>query len=79
MSIFHRLTDAEIAEHFTHVGLFMGLVPVYVSMEDDGVPGITTRNWVPEWTLTTVTWITQLIGSIMDDPSFRITITGKIE
>ena len=85
MAFFKRMTKAEIRRQFTHYGLFWGCVPVYVNMQNDECPDVSTRNWVPEWTLDVADWLSGIpiwFMTLIDpyyEPMFAIKLTALIE
>lgn len=87
MSVLNRLSRAAIREHYTHVGLLAGILPIYLSIESDDEAVVCERNWVPEVLLHTVcyglivgTWLLNFGGLRPAFPNtFPMFITGEIE
>lgn len=85
MALLKRLTKQQIRDKYTHYGLFWGCVPVYVNMLNDECPDVATRNWIPEWTLDFVDWLSWLPIQLMTlanpeyKPMFAIALTALIE
>ena len=85
MAFLKRMKKKDIRRYFTHYGLYWGVVPVYVDWRDPECPGIATRNWIPEWTMDAVDWLTAipigLVSIINPDyqPMFAIKLTALIE
>ena len=46
MAVFKQIPEAEIRAKFTHVGWFVGLVPVYLGAVESDCPDVVVRNWV---------------------------------
>jgi hypothetical protein len=85
MSIFHPVPKAELREHFTHYGWFVGLVPVYIGNLDAVAPTVTERNGVPEWYFSLAEGLFGLfcrMSSLLSpefEPAFPLLITGEIK
>ncbi|WP_296561203.1 hypothetical protein [Pigmentiphaga sp.] len=80
MAIFQRIPRETIHKQFTHYGLFLGIVPVYVG-DPDGECRVAVRNWVPEWTLDAAQFLLEQFAALglIDYDGFMIKLTGKIE
>ncbi len=85
MSIFHPVSKAELHQHFTHYGWFVGLVPVYVGNLGADAPTVTERNGVPEWSFSLAEslfglfcWVSSLLSPEFE-PAFPLLITGEIK
>jgi len=71
-------------EDFTHKGLFCGIVPVYLNMDDAECPLIVERHWlfVPLFVAVEFIFgICILARTMVDDdyePMFPIRITGEL-
>lgn len=83
MAIFGKLTDAEIYAEFTHVGMFCGLVPVYMTLDD--TPNVAVKNGYPDFLLDIVSFIWQvanMAASYTDpnfEPGFNFDVIGEID
>lgn len=51
MAVFKRFPEPELSERFTHLGWFLGFVPVYLGEIETGCPLLAVRNWAPEFLL----------------------------
>lgn len=84
MAVIKRLSRQEIRKTFTHKGLFLGIVPVYLADLQTDTPLVTARNWIPEWYFDGVEMffgLTAMLGSLVNpdwEPEYRITVTGEI-
>lgn len=48
MAIIDQLSQEEIEKEFSHVGVLLGCVPVYIQLDtEDGYPVLQEVNWVP--------------------------------
>lgn len=85
MSIFNQMSREEIRQHFTHYGLFCGLVPVYVGElgSSDGCL-MSVRNWWPEWMFGAANALYSVAFAVMEmfnpdlEPGWPILLTGEI-
>ncbi|KAB1444161.1 hypothetical protein [Bordetella bronchiseptica] len=79
MAIFDRIPAEVIAREFTHYGLFLGCVPVYVG-DPEGECRVAVRNWWPEWLLDFANASLGLFVSLgfAHGDSIMIKITGPI-
>jgi len=82
---FKRIPSAEMGTKYTHIGLFVGCVPVYIGAVDSDSPFLTERNGVPAGTLECVAALFGLacmLRSLVDphfEQTFWIKITGRFE
>lgn len=85
MSILDPVPREELGSKYTHRGWLLGLVPVYVGDTDSDEPVVAARNGVPELWMWLVLALFAMFCCIADllvadfEPSFSITITGRIE
>lgn len=79
MAVFERIPNETILREFTHYGMFLGLVPVYVG-DPAGECRVAVRNWWPEWLLDFAQASLSFFVSIglADGDSIMIKITGEI-
>ncbi|MEJ2897720.1 hypothetical protein ACLQ81_15295 [Bordetella avium] len=79
MSIFERIPKEVIAKEFTHYGLFLGIVPVYVG-DPEGECRVAVRNWWPDWLLGAAQFLLDRFATIglVEYEDFMIKLTGEI-
>lgn len=79
MAVFERIPQEIIRREFTHYGLFLGVVPIYVG-DPIGECRVAVRNWWPEWLLDFAQASLCLFVSlgIAGGDSIMIKITGEI-
>lgn len=79
MAVFKRIPQDIILQNFTHYGLFLGVVPVYVG-DPEGECRVAIRNWWPEWVLDFAQASLSLFVSLglANIESVMIVITGEI-
>lgn len=80
MAILQRIPRDTIRTQFTHYGLFLGIVPVYVG-DPDGECRVAVRNWVPEWTLDAAQFLLEQFAALglIEYDGVMIKLTGEIE
>lgn len=84
MSIIDRLSHEEIRKHFTHYGLFCGVIPVYVGDIDGEECTMAVRNWWPEWLMDAANALYRVAFTVMEifnpdiEPGWPILLTGEI-
>jgi hypothetical protein len=83
MAMFQRMSDSYIKEHFTHYGIFCGVVPIY--MTDSDMPDIAVRNGYPDFLLDIVAFAWQVMSIVAEfvvkdyEPGFLFEMYGEIE
>lgn len=84
MAIFKPIPKSELGTTYTHYGMFMGVVPVYVGDVESWAPLMTERNWVPAWYLSAIEALFGLFcmaaTAVRPDyePMYAIRLTGRI-
>ena len=85
MAIFDPVPKSELGTTYTHYGLFMCLVPVYIGDIESSAPLMTERNWVPAWCMSAVEGLFGLFCLVATtvrpdyEPMYAIRLTGRIE
>lgn len=83
MPLLQRLPKQEIADNFTHKGLFAGFLPVYVNLGMEP-PMFQERNWWPEplfyAAICLYASFIEFVSFCSEDyePAWPVTITGEI-
>jgi hypothetical protein len=79
MAILQRIPKEVIIKEFTHYGLFLGIVPVYVG-DAEGECRVAVRNWVPEWTMSAAQFLLEHFAwlGLIEYEGFMIKLTGEI-
>ena len=85
MGITNRLHPEVIRVTFNHIGLYAGIVPVYLLIEDgidytndvDAVLFLTERNWVPSGSVRLVQYLWKLL-TIFYPSNPPVFVTGEI-
>ncbi|WP_206611638.1 hypothetical protein [Bordetella avium] len=79
MAIFERIPKEVIAKEYTHYGLFLGIVPVYVG-DPEGECRVAVRNWWPDWTLGVAQFFLDHFSALglIEYEGFMIKLTGEI-
>jgi hypothetical protein len=85
MSILYSVPASELGTKYTHLGWFLGLVPVYVGDVEDECPLVQTRNLVPDFLFwaalalfTSFCWIAEALSPNFV-AAFPICYTGRID
>lgn len=85
MAVFHRIPEPELRQRFSHRGVFMGVVPIYLGEIETGCPVLAVRNWVPEVAFDLGSLLFELFCLLADlaipgaEFGFPIKITGRLD